>query len=149
MCFCILRILLCWMVLVQWWMHWESVWSHIYHRSVVPFFGDWTTSQLKSDNRLLISSPGLLKSWWPVGRWVLKKTQSASLLISDHFINNHFAFQSNTVSKLSCKPLLLKFLKRPPGLLRPEIWHILLFSVYGKHPTVRKPLPEHTQKFSF
>lgn len=71
------------------------------------------------------------------------------LAISDHFINNHFAFQSNTVSKLSCKPLLLKFLKRPPGLLRPEIWHMLLFSVYSKHPTVRKPLPEHTQKFSF
>ena len=64
------RTLLCWMVLVLWLMLWVSVWSHTCHRSVVPSCGDWTTSRQRSDSRLLISYPGLLRLWWPVERWV-------------------------------------------------------------------------------
>ena len=48
------RILWCWMDLELSWMRWESVSNLTYHRSVVPFFGDWTTKLPKFDSRLPI-----------------------------------------------------------------------------------------------
>ena len=61
----------CWTGLAQLSMLWASEWSHTCLRSVVPSCGDWTTSQPKSDSRLLISSPELLLSWRHVRRFVL------------------------------------------------------------------------------
>ena len=50
---------------------------------------------------------------------------------SDHFLNNRFVSQSNTVLKnLSRNRPLLKFFKRPRPLFKPETLHIQRFSLF-------------------
>lgn len=52
----------------------------------------------------------------------------------NHFVNNRFVPQWNTVQKLSCKRPLLRYFKRLQPLLRPEIWHSVFFPFPGKRP---------------
>ena len=53
--------------------------------------------------------------------------------VSDHFVNNNYCFLNQTkFQKLPRKQPLVKFHKQPQPPFKPKIWHILLFSVYGK-----------------